>query len=155
MKKFTDLIKNFKSFDEFLAWLNEQEFSEWRKGCIGMDYCDMQLGTRTIQHRAYGMRLAMHKTVGFLHELVKDEAYYTWESIYGTERANEYAKKYNATLMEAPYTEIEEDYVLVFSTFEDCARFLWDTAEQMEKVIELFTANPETPLRELYEKSFA
>ncbi len=154
MKKFLDIKKQFKDFASFLEWLNIQEFSDLRKGNISMDYCELQLGNRQIQHRVYGLK---HGLGNIFAPMMQDESFYTWDGIFGETRAEALAKQYDAKTMEAPYCETEGqnlEFILIFNTFEGCAQYLWDTAEQNEKLIELFTehAGTKTP-QQLYEMS--
>jgi len=48
------------------------------------------------------------------------------------------AKKYGAKIMDAPYSEVEDEYILIFNTFESCLQSMWDNAEEVQKRIEDF-----------------
>lgn len=156
MDKFIDIKRKFNDFQSFFAWLNNQEFSELRKANANMDYCDLSLGNRNVQHRIYGLK---HGLKNIFAPMMSNENFYTWESVFGEEKAKELAKKYNASIMEAPYCETEGqniEFILVFNSFEGCAQFIWDTAEQYEKINELFHEFAgQKSLKEIYEMSLS
>ena len=159
MEKFIDIKNRFKDLNAFIAWASEQEFSQMHKGNTSMYYADLKLGNREIQERTYNFYpLPAKPTLGhiFFSPQIETE-FFTWESVFGKDRAEQMAKKYNARIMEAPYCETEGqeiEFILKFENFDKCLEFMWDTAEQYNKFHDLFIEYTNTkPLQELYEMS--
>lgn len=158
METFLEIKKKFNSFKEFYDWAEIQNFTELRQGSSGMCYCNLKIGNREVQHRIWNMYVPQRTkgiTINPFREWANEDAFYCWESVFGTQKEIELlASKYDAKPMEASYTELQNDWILIFNTFEGCLQFMWDTAEQYDRYIKLWEQHHETkPLDELYQMS--
>jgi hypothetical protein len=158
---FLEIKNQFPNFDSFYNWAMEQQFSEMRRGNSSMHYADLKIGNREVQERTYNFYPPINNKPLTLAQCLFspqiETAFYCWESVFGKKNAEKLAEKYNAKIMEAPYCETEGqeiEFILIFNDYENCLRFMWDTAEQTQKMRELWEKNTQIPLKELYEKSF-
>ncbi len=156
-QSFLEFKRQYLDFESFLVWAMNHEYeSEMKQGSSGMHYQDMRIGDRLIQTRTFNLRRypAKSPAIAFSPEIT--EFHYCWESVYGTKsQISKLSKKYNASFMEAPYTELENDWILIFKEFKDALRFLWDTAESWSNFKSKFEANPnDKSLPEYYKESY-